>query len=77
MILVLNYLTAHRILYKKAKMHTGETALVHDAGGGIGTALLQLSQRLNLKMYGTASKNKWAVVEALGAMPIDYREEDF
>lgn len=75
--LTLNYLTAHCILHKKARLQGGETVLVHAAAGGVGTALLQLGKLLNLKMYGTASAGKHGIVQALGATPIDYRSQDF
>lgn len=75
--LVLNYLTAHCILHKKARIREGETVLIHGAAGGVGTALLQLGSLLNLKMYGTASAGKHATVRALGGIPIDYRNEGF
>lgn len=74
---VLNYLTAHCILHRKAKLTGGETVLVHAAAGGVGTALLQLGRHLNLTMYGTASRAKHDVVHELGGIPIDYRSEDF
>jgi len=50
---------------------------VHDAGGAVGTALLQLGKLFDLKMYGTASMHKLGLVKQLGATPIDYRREDF
>ena len=75
--LILNYLTAHCILHKKARIRKGETVLIHGAAGGVGTALLQLGSLLNLKMYGTASAGKHATVRAFGGIPIDYRNDDF
>jgi len=75
--LILNYLTAHCMLHRKAKLRSGETILIHAAAGGVGTALLQLGRLLNLKMFGTASSGKHATVRELGGIPIDYRNEDF
>ena len=37
--LVLNYLTAHRMLHRSAQVKRGERILVHGAAGGVGTAL--------------------------------------
>jgi NADPH:quinone reductase-like Zn-dependent oxidoreductase len=51
--------------------------LVHTAAGGVGTALLQLGRIIGLEMFGTASEPKHALVEKLGARPIDYKNEDF
>ena len=75
--LALNYLTAHCILHRKARIQRTETVLVHAAAGGVGTALLQLGKLLDLKMYGTASLAKHATVREFGGIPIDYRNEDF
>ncbi|PCJ47577.1 MAG: oxidoreductase [Moraxellaceae bacterium] len=75
--LILNYLTAHCLLHKKANIQEGESVLVHSAAGGVGTAMLQLGSDIGLKMYGTASQSKHAMVKKLGAIPIDYRKDDF
>lgn len=75
--LILNYLTAHRMLHRSAQVKRGERILVHGAASGVGTALLQLGKEAGLEMYGTASKSKHELVSSLGATPIDYRNEDF
>ena len=75
--LVLNYLTAHQMLHRLARVKAGERVLVHGAAGGVGTALLQLGGLAGLTRYGTASAGKHDLVRALGATPIDYRHEDF
>lgn len=75
--IILNYLTAHRILHVNARVRNGERVLVHSAAGGVGTALLQLGQVAGLEMFGTASAGKHDVVARAGATPIDYKNEDF
>ncbi len=75
--LILNYLVAYQTLHRTAKIKTGETVLIIGASGGIGTALLQLGQLAQLKMYALASKSKHAVLCEYGATPIDYHTEDF
>jgi len=75
--LVLNYTTAYQLIHRIAKLHRGESVLIHGAGGGVGTAALQLGSLAGLKMFGTASKSKHDLVTALGGIPIDYRTEDF
>lgn len=75
--LVANYLTAHSVLHKAAKIQNGERVLVHGAAGGVGSALLELGKLLELEMYGTASKHNHQFVSSLGATPIDYKMEDF
>ena len=75
--LVVNYLTAHLHLHRIAGVRSGDRILVHGAAGGVGTALLQLGKLVGLEMYGTASQHNHQLVSSLGALPIDYRTEDF
>jgi NADPH2:quinone reductase len=75
--LVVNYLTAHMVMHRTAHVQRGERVLVHGAAGGVGTALLDLGKLAALEMYGTASKYNHELVSSLGAIPIDYRTEDF
>jgi NADPH2:quinone reductase len=75
--LVLNYVTAYQMLHRCADLSEGDTILVHGAGGGVGTALLQLARLANIRALGTASGGKASLVTSLGATPIDYRTEDF
>jgi len=74
---VVNYLTAYMAMHKTANVQRGERVLVHGAGGGVGSALLDLSQLAGLEMYGTASQYNHDLVAAHGATPIDYHTEDF
>ena len=75
--LVLPYMTAYQLLHRTAKAKTGETVLVHGAAGRVGTAVLELGAVAGLRLYGTASARDCAAVERLGAVAIDYRNEDF
>jgi len=75
--LVINYLTAHVMLHRAARVQSGERVLIQGAAGGVGTALLQLGKLAGLEMHGTASKQNHDLVSELGATPIDYRTEDF
>jgi NADPH2:quinone reductase len=75
--LVLNYVTAYQMLHRVAQLRAGQRVLVHSAAGGVGTAVLQLSRIAQLSAFGTASKPKHALLSTLGAVPIDYRTEDF
>ena len=74
---VANYLTAHLALHQTAEVQRGERILVNGAAGGVGTALLDLGRLAGLEMYGTASQYNHELVAAFGAVPIDYRHEDF
>jgi NADPH:quinone reductase-like Zn-dependent oxidoreductase len=75
--LPVNYVTAHQMLFRVAKVKPGDRILVHGAAGGVGTAMLQLGRLQGLEMYGTASAGKHDLVSGLGATPIDYKTEDF
>jgi NADPH:quinone reductase-like Zn-dependent oxidoreductase len=75
--LVFSYMTAYQLLHRTAKAKRGEAVLVHGAAGRVGTALLELGALAGLRMYGTASARDRATVERLGAVAIDYRNEDF
>lgn len=75
--LVLNYITAYQMLHRSAKVQAGQRILVHGASGGVGTALLQLGQLAGLKVYGSCSPQNSSTVSQLGAIPIDYKNQDF
>src|SRR6478735_3048181 len=75
--LVFIYMTAYQMLHRAARAKRGETVLVHGAAGRVGTAVLELAAAAGLRVYGTASADDRAAVERLGAVAIDYRNEDF
>lgn len=75
--LILNYTTAYQLLTRVIRLKSGDTALMHGAAGGVGTAMLQLAGLLGIKMYGTVSSGKMDVVRQLGGVPIDYQHADF
>jgi NADPH2:quinone reductase len=75
--LVLNSITAYQMLHRSAKVRPGQRVLIHGASAGVGTALLQLGRLAGLEMYGTCSARGTATVTELGAVPIDYRRQDF
>jgi NADPH:quinone reductase-like Zn-dependent oxidoreductase len=75
--LVFTYMTAYQLLHRTARVKSGETVLVHGAAGRVGTAVLELGAEAGLRMYGTCSARDGAAVETLGAVAIDYQNEDF
>lgn len=75
--MILSYLTAYQMLHRVVNLERSSTILIHACSGAVGIAMLQLGKLLDLKMYGTASENKHEFVKALGAIPIDYKNEDF
>ena len=75
--LILNYVTAYQMLHRSAQAKLGESALIHSAAGGVGTALLQLARLHGMETYGTASTGKLRTIESLGGHAIDYKRSDF
>ena len=75
--LLFPYMTAYQVLHRTAKARRGETVLVHGAAGRVGVAALELGALAGLRVFGTASARDRAKVEELGAVFIDYRNEDF
>jgi NADPH:quinone reductase-like Zn-dependent oxidoreductase len=75
--LVFPYMTAYQMLHRTARVQLGETVLVHGAAGRVGTAALELGALAGLRLIGTCSARDRAAVERLGAVAIDYRDEDF
>jgi NADPH:quinone reductase len=54
------YATAYHALFHSAKAHASETALVHGASGGVGTAAVQIARAMGLTVFGTAGTQKGA-----------------
>jgi NADPH:quinone reductase-like Zn-dependent oxidoreductase len=65
------------LLHRTARVERGETVLVHGVAGRVGTAALELGAVAGLRMFGTCSAHDRAPVERLGAVAIDYQNEDF
>ena len=73
---VTNGVTAWQMLHRAASVRPGQTVLVHGASGGVGTLLVQLARLAGAEVIGTASARKHEYVRALGATPVDYRDDD-
>jgi NADPH2:quinone reductase len=63
--------TAHDALRQLA-LPAGSTLLVNGAGGGVGTAVLQLARLAGLTVIGVASAAKQDLVRRFGAIPVAY-----
>ncbi|WP_445185388.1 NADP-dependent oxidoreductase [Pseudonocardia sp. Cha107L01] len=50
----------------------GATLLVNGAGGGVGLATVQLARAAGLRVIGTASPAKHALISSFGATPVTY-----
>ena len=73
-----NYLTAYQLLYVMGGLKKGESVLIHNAGGGVGLAALDISLHLEATTYGTSSVGKHSFLMERGLKhPIDYRNQDF
>jgi NADPH:quinone reductase-like Zn-dependent oxidoreductase len=75
--LLFPYMTAYQVIHRTAMAKSGETVLVHGAAGRVGVAELELGAVAGLRLYGTCSARDMPAVERLGAVAIDYRNEDF
>jgi NADPH:quinone reductase-like Zn-dependent oxidoreductase len=73
-----NYLTAYALLAVMGSLQPGESVLIHNAGGGVGLAALDIAKRLSATTYGTASPGKHEVLRQRGLdHAIDYRNKDW
>ena len=73
-----NYLTAYQLLCVMGGLKKGESVLIHNVGGGVGLAALDISLHLEATTYGTSSANKHSFLQERGLKhPIDYRNQDF
>ncbi|MFJ4677018.1 medium chain dehydrogenase/reductase family protein [Kitasatospora sp. NPDC088783] len=73
---VVNGITAWQLLHRHARVRSGQTVLVHGAGGGVGQLLAQLALAAGARVIGTASVRHHDVLRALGVTPVDYRTGD-
>ncbi len=60
------FLTAYYGLVDLAAVRPGESVLVHAAAGGVGTAAVQLARYMGARVFGTASRRKWAGLAEYG-----------
>jgi NADPH:quinone reductase-like Zn-dependent oxidoreductase len=75
----ITYLTSWNSLVLKAKIRQGDTVLIHAAGSGVGTALIQVAKLFNALVITTVGDD-WKVKKAkdIGAdHVINHTKEDF
>lgn len=73
-----NYLTAYALLIAMGGLRKGESVLIHNAGGGVGLAALDIAKHVGAITYGTASPSKHDFLRERGLdYPIDYRTQDW
>lgn len=73
-----NYLTAWALLVVMGGLRKEESVLIHNAGGGVGLAALDIAKHIGATTYGTASPGKHEFLRGRGLdYPIDYRNQDW
>lgn len=73
-----NYLTAYALLVVMGSLHAGESVLIHNAGGGVGLAAIDIAKKIGAVTYGTASPGKHKFLAERGLdHAIDYRGQDW
>jgi len=73
---VVNGVTAWRMLHRSARVQPGATIVVLGAAGGVGSTLVQLARHAGIRVIGTAGPAQQERLRDLGAIPVDYRSED-
>jgi len=73
-----NYLTAWQLLVVMGSLKREESVLIHNAGGGVGLAAIDIARHIGATIYGTASSGKHAFLRERGLHEaIDYRTKDW
>jgi len=77
-VLGLTHVTAWRMLMTRARVHPGETVLIHGIGGGAATAALQFARLVGTEIFVTSSSNeKLSRAIELGARhTLNYEKEN-
>jgi NADPH:quinone reductase-like Zn-dependent oxidoreductase len=73
-----NYLTAWQLMVVVGSLSKDETVLIHNAGGGVGLAAIDVGRHIGARLIGTASSGKHEFLKARGLNEaIDYRSGDW
>ncbi|MFE4667519.1 NADPH:quinone oxidoreductase family protein [Streptomyces sp. NPDC056716] len=76
--MVVNYHTVHFALVRRGQVRPGESVLVMGAGGGIGTAAVQVALGLGASVVaGVADEGQTAIARAAGATEVIVLGPDF
>ncbi|KAJ3312016.1 hypothetical protein HDU76_002982 [Blyttiomyces sp. JEL0837] len=72
------YLTAWMTLVHTGGLRKGQSILIHNAGGGVGLAALDIAKHIGAITIGTASAKKHELLKQRGLdHAIDYRNQDY
>lgn len=70
-----NYLTAYELITVMGGLKEDESVLIHNAGGGVGLAALDIAKKIGAATFGTASGQKHPFLKERGLdHAIDYRK---
>ncbi|MGO9135674.1 MAG: zinc-binding dehydrogenase [Methylovirgula sp.] len=73
-----NYLTAWQLLVVMGAIAEGDTVLIHNAGGGVGLAAIDIARHKGARIIGTASARKHEFLKSRGLdEAIDYTAGDW
>jgi NADPH:quinone reductase-like Zn-dependent oxidoreductase len=71
------YITAYMMIFDLGNLQDKDTFLIHGAGGGVGTAAVQLAKTKNIKIIGTSSSWKHEELIKMGVDKcIDYNTDN-
>ena len=65
-------ITAWEGLLDRTRVHADQTVLVHAGAGGVGYIAVQIALAYGANVFATVSPDKAAIVEDIGAVPLDY-----
>lgn len=68
---IVNGVTAWRMLHRSARVNPGETIVVLGAAGGVGSLLVQLGREAEQQVIGVGSSGQQEAIAAMGATPLD------
>ena len=72
------YLTAWQLLVVMGSLSPEDAVLIHNAGGGLGLAAIDIARHVGATIYGTASAGKHAFLRSRGVHEaIDYVDRDW
>jgi NADPH:quinone reductase-like Zn-dependent oxidoreductase len=71
--LPLSVITAWEGLVDRARVHAGQTVLIHAGAGGVGHVAVQVAAAFGARVFATVSPGKAHIARQFGAVPIDYQ----
>lgn len=75
---LVSYTTAYLAIHRKARVHSGQTVLIHAAAGALGTAATQLAKAAGARVFGVVgSEAKKAVALAAGCEEVFLSDTDW